>query len=59
MKEGGDSFDSEAEGLLIEVEGQTLRLTGNAQEMFLEWKQLLKQIYTEETGINLKEDSAQ
>lgn len=59
MKEGGDSFDSEAEGLLIEVEGQTLRLTGNAQEMFLEWKRLLKQIYTEETGINLKEDSAQ
>jgi len=58
MKEGGGSFDSEAEGLLIEVEGQTLRLTGNAQEMFLEWKKLLKQIYTEETGLILEEDPA-
>ena len=59
MEEGGKVLDSTAQGLLIEVEGQTLRLIGNAQEQFLQWKRLLKQIYTEETGITLKEDPAE
>ena len=59
MKEGSETLAVTAEGLLIEVEGQTLRLTGNAQEMFLGWKKLLSQIYTEETGFTLTEESTQ
>ena len=56
LKELGTSFDTQAKPLIIEIEGQTLRLTGTAQEKFLEWRKLLKQIYTEETGFNISEN---
>ncbi len=57
LKELGTSFDTQAKPLIIEIEGQTLRLTGTAQEKFLELRKLLKQIYTEETGFNISENS--
>ena len=57
LKELGTSFDTQAKPLIIEIEGQTLRLTGTAQEKFLEWRKLLKQIYTEETGFNISANS--
>ena len=57
LKELGTSFDTQAKPLIIEIEGQTLRLTGTAQEKFLEWRKLLKLIYTEETGFNISENS--
>ena len=56
LKEAGASFDTQAKPLIIEIEGQTLRLTGTAKEKFLEWRKLLKQIYTEETGFNISEN---
>lgn len=59
MKELGTAFDSEAEPLIIELEGQTIRLTGSAQEKFLEWRKLLKQIYTDETGFLISTPSVQ
>ena len=36
--------------MVVELEGQTRRLTGSAEERFREWRRLLKQIYTRETG---------
>ena len=59
MKELGTAFDTEAEPLIIELEGQTIRLTGSAQEKFLEWRKLLKQIYTDETGFPISTPSVQ
>jgi hypothetical protein len=59
MKELGTAFDTEAEPLIIELEGQTIRLTGSAQEKFLEWRKLLKQIYTDETGVLIITPSVQ
>jgi len=59
MEEGASVLNSTAEGLVIEVEGQTLRLTGNAQEMFSGWKQLLAQIYSEETGLDIPKTSSE
>ncbi len=59
MKELGTAFDSQAEPLIIELEGQTIRLTGNAQEKFLEWRKLLKQIYIDETGFQILDSSVQ
>ena len=56
LKEAGTSFDTQAKPLIIEIEGQTLRLTGTAKEKFLEWRKLLKQIDTEETGFNISEN---
>jgi hypothetical protein len=51
IAEQGKSMEAEAEPLLVEVEGQTRRLTGTAEEKFREWRQLLKEIYEKETGL--------
>ncbi len=59
MKELGAAFDTQAEPMIIELEGQTIRLTGNAQEKFLEWRKLLKQIYIDETGFQISDSSVQ
>ena len=50
LREVGESFDAEAEPMVIELEGQTRRLTGSAEERFREWRRLLREIYTRETG---------
>ena len=51
LKELGESFDAEAEPLIIEIEGQTRRLTGTAEEKYREWRRLLREIYSRETGL--------
>jgi hypothetical protein len=50
IRELGESFDSEVEPLVVEVEGQTRRLTGTAEEKYREWQELLREIYSAETG---------
>ena len=50
LREVGESFDAEAEPMVVELEGQTRRLTGSAEERFREWRRLLREIYTRETG---------
>lgn len=50
LRELGESFDAEAEPMVVELEGQTRRLTGSAEERFREWRRLLHEIYTRETG---------
>lgn len=51
IEELGSSFASEAEPLSIEVEGQTIRLTGSAEQQYAKWRSMLKQIYAQETGL--------
>lgn len=55
LKEAGAGFNAEAEPLVVEVEGQTRRLTGTAEARYKEWRQLLREIYAAETGIALAE----
>ena len=50
LREAGESFESEAEPVVVELEGQTRRLTGSAEERFREWRRLLQEIYSRETG---------
>jgi hypothetical protein len=50
LKELGGSFNAEAEPLVVEIEGQTRRLTGTAEERYQEWRRLLREIYSTETG---------
>jgi hypothetical protein len=50
VKELASSFGSEAATQTVEVEGRTLKLTGTAEEQYREWRRLLAQIYSEETG---------
>ena len=51
IEELGVSFSSEAEPLVVEVEGETFRLTGTAEEQYAKWRDILKQIYARETGL--------
>lgn len=53
VKEGGAGFNAEAESVVVEVEGQTRRLTGTAEARYQEWRRLLREIYSAETGIPL------
>jgi len=59
LKELGSSFDSEAEPLVVEVEGQTRRLTGTVEEKYREWRRLLREIYASETGFITQADPVQ
>ncbi len=51
IEELGVSFSSEAEPLVIEVEGETIRLTGSAEQQYARWRKLLKELYARETGL--------
>ena len=51
IEELGTSFGAEAEPLVVEVDGETLRLTGTAEQQYTRWRGLLRQIYATETGL--------
>ena len=36
---------------MIEVHGQTLRLSGSAETQYQEWRQLMQEIWATETGL--------
>ncbi len=51
IEELGVSFSSEAEPLVVDVDGETVRLTGSAEQQYTRWRELLRQIYARETGL--------
>jgi hypothetical protein len=51
LKQLGESFQAEVEPMVVEVEGRTLQLQGTAEEQFREWRELLKDLYENETGL--------
>lgn len=51
LRQLGDSFQAEVQPMVVEVEGRTLQLRGTAEEQFREWRQLLKELYENETGL--------
>lgn len=50
LRELGGSLDIEVAPLVVEVEGETLRLSGTMEGQFAEWREMLRKIYAEETG---------
>ena len=50
IKELSESFGAEAAPMVVNVEGQTRRLTGTAAAQYESWRRLLKEIYEAETG---------
>jgi hypothetical protein len=50
LKELSETFQGEVQPQVVDVEGRTLRLTGTAEEQYKEWRELLHQLYLEETG---------
>ena len=51
LKQLGESFQSEVQPMVVEVEGRTLQLKGTAEEQYHEWRRLLKELYENETGL--------
>jgi len=52
IQELADSFGTEMRPTVIELEGKRYELTGTAEEQYAKWRELLKQIYFEETGFD-------
>jgi hypothetical protein len=52
IKELSESFVAEAAPLVIQVEGQSRRLTGTAEAQYESWRKLLKEIYQVESGFS-------
>jgi len=50
IRELAASVETELKPMVIDVEGQTLRLTGTAETQYAEWRRLLRQIWNDETG---------
>lgn len=59
LRELASSFDSEIAPVLIEVEGRTVKLEGSAETQFGEWRRLLREIFSAETGFPLDPDTGQ
>ncbi len=57
LRELAASFDSEVAPLLVEVEGQTLRLTGSVEAQYTTWRQLMRDFFVAETGLPLDPDT--
>lgn len=45
------SFTAEANPLVVDIEGETHELTGSAETQYAKWRELLRQIYSSETGL--------
>lgn len=48
LRELADSFSSDAQTVRIELEGQTVALTGSVEEQMLQWQELLRELYNQE-----------
>jgi hypothetical protein len=51
IRELAASVETELEPIVIEVRGQTLRLSGSAETQYEEWRRLMREIWTTETGM--------
>ena len=51
IEELGESFSSEAQPLVVEVDGEVHKLTGSAEAQYQQWRALMREIYASETGL--------
>jgi hypothetical protein len=51
LRELGQSLGGEITPYVLEIEGETIELSGTASAQYQQWRGLLKQIYTEETSL--------
>ena len=52
LEELGESFTTDIEPMVVDVDGKTTQLTGSADQQYSKWKGLLKEIYHKETGFS-------
>jgi hypothetical protein len=58
LKELSASLDAEVKGQVVDVEGHTLKLTGSAEQQYVEWRKTLHEIYGEEAGVAVANPAA-
>ncbi len=51
IRELAASVETELEPIVVEVHGQTLRLSGSAETQYQEWRRLMQEIWATETGL--------
>jgi hypothetical protein len=51
LKQLGSSFQNEVQPIVVDIEGRTLELKGSAEQQYAEWRQLLRELYENETGL--------
>ena len=56
IEELGMSFSSEARPLVVEIDGETIELTGSAEAQYEQWRELIGKIYSTETGLPRRSD---
>ena len=59
IRELGGSFDAALAPLVVEVEGKQLKLSGSAENQYRQWRKLVQEIYTSETGFTPAGDSTE
>jgi len=52
LEELDSSFSSEVRPMVVETEETTVRLTGNVDEQYAQWRALLQKLYAEEERIS-------
>ena len=57
LRELASSFDSEVAPLLVDVEGQAMRLSGSVETQYITWRQLMRDFFITETGFPVDPDS--
>lgn len=50
MQEVTDAFQGAVRPTLIDLQGETVRLTGSAEAQYAEWQRLMREIFAAETG---------
>ena len=56
IRELGDSLHAEVSPMVVEIEGRTVELTGSIEEQYQKWRELLREIYINETGFAFDEN---
>lgn len=51
LRELSQSLGTEITPYVLDIEGKTIELSGTAQEQYAQWRQLLRDIYIEETSV--------
>ena len=51
IRELGISFEAEVTPLVVDVQGETVELTGSAEKQYQDWRRLMKSAYFTETGL--------
>ncbi len=51
IRELGDSLKAEVKPLVLDIQGRTVEITGTLEEQYRQWRELLREIYLQETGL--------